>query len=389
MDIRKLVAKHHEAVIALRRYFHTYPELGGEEFNTQKKVMEECTKLGLTPRRIAGTGVIADLAGAREGKTIAIRADMDALPVKDECEQPYHSQNHGVCHACGHDGHTAMLLGVAKVLTDLKDTLSGRIRFLFQPSEERFPCGAPAMIDGGALEGVDAILGAHLWQPLPVGTIGTRYDNLMAATDQFTVKIQGRGGHGSMPQQTVDALLTGAEVVVGINTIVSRNLDPSEIAVISTGIFKSGDVFNIIPDTAYINGTVRSFNQTVREKIFAKIEQVATGICASNGAECVCEPFYGLPPLINDRATTETVVEVAEEVMGKENVKMIKPVLAGEDFAYYLHEIPGAFMFIGAGNQDKGIIYPQHHPKYDIDENALAYGMEVMARSAVKLLGES
>lgn len=386
MDIKELVTKHSEAVIDLRRYFHTYPELSGQEFNTQKKVMEECSKLGLNPRKAAITGVIAELEGALPGKTIAIRADMDALALQDECEQSYRSQNHGVCHACGHDGHTAMLLGVARVLAEMKETLPGKVRFLFEPSEECFPGGAEALIAEGALVGVDAIIGAHLWQPLQVGTVGTSYDRIMASPDEFTIKISGRGGHGSMPQQTVEALLVGAQVVVGLNTIISRSIDPLETAVLSVGVFKSGDVFNIIPDTAIIKGTVRSFDQQVREKIFARIEQVTKGICDAAGAEYMLDAVFGFPPVINERQIAEKVAEAAQEVLGTEGILMVKPAMAGEDFSCYLQQVPGAFFFVGAGNEKKGIIYPQHHPKYDIDEQALAYGMEVMIRSTLKLL---
>lgn len=385
MTIHSIAQKHQQSIIDLRRYFHRYPELSAQEFNTQKKIMQELSALGLECKPIAKTGVIADLTGAKPGKTVAIRADIDALELMDECGKPYQSQNHGACHACGHDGHTAMLIGTAKILTEMKETLAGTIRFLFQPSEERFPGGALALIADGALDGVDSIIGAHLWQPLASGTIGVSYDRLMASPDEFTITIQGRGGHGSMPQQTVDAILVGSQVVVALNTIVSRNVDPLEQAVLSLGVFKSGDSFNVIPDTAVIKGTVRSFEASVRSSIFERIEQSAKGVCQTYGASYELDKILGFPPVVNVPDYTRVIAQAAETVLGKDNVLTINPVMGGEDFSYFLEKVPGAFFFIGVGNPDKGIIYPHHHPKFDMDEDALCYGMETMANAAIKL----
>ncbi|EAX47675.1 amidohydrolase [Thermosinus carboxydivorans Nor1] len=385
-DLKKLVEKHRDAVVALRRHFHTYPEIGGKEFKTQEKIMAELAALGLEPRKAAGTGVIAELQGALPGKTVAIRADIDALPIQDDCRQPYQSQHENVCHACGHDGHTAMLLGLAKVFTDLKGELAGNIRFLFQPSEERFPGGALGLIEAGALDGVDAIIGAHLWQPLKVGTIGVTYGRMMASPDEFSITVQGRGGHGSMPQQTVDPILVGAQIVLALNTIVSRNVDPMENAVVSLGVFKAGDIFNVIPDTAVLHGTVRTFEQEVRLKIFERIEQIVKNICEAAGASYKLDKFFGYPPVFNNPAVSKVIAAAGCEVLGPDGVVEIKPVMGGEDFSYYLQKVPGAFVYVGAGNAEKGIIYPHHHPKFDIDESALAYGVEIMARAALKLL---
>lgn len=386
MDLLKeLAQKHHESVISLRRHFHTHPELSNQEFNTQKKIMEILTELGLEPKAIAQTGVMADLKGAKPGRCIAIRADMDALPVQDECGKPYQSVNPGVCHACGHDGHVSMLLGVAKMLTDYKDHLCGTIRFLFQPSEEKFPGGAKAMIQNGALNGVAAIIGAHLWQPVPVGSIGIRSGRFMASPDEFTITIQGKGGHGSMPHQTIDVLLTASQIAVALNTIVSRNIDPLEQAVLSLGYLHAGDTFNIIPDKAVIKGTVRSFDRAIHTIIFERIHAITKGICESAGAVYQIDSPDSYPPLINEATTTQEIIAAANESLGADKVITVNPSMGGEDFSYYLEKVPGAFMFVGAGNEAKGIIYPQHHPKYDIDENALAYGMEVMARTAASM----
>lgn len=385
-DVKQLVQEHHEEVVALRRYFHMYPELSTQEFNTQKRIMAELTALGLNPRPIANTGVIAELKGAKQGPTLAIRADIDALPIQDECEQPYQSQNHGVCHACGHDGHTAMLLGVAKVLNEMKEELAGSVRFLFQPTEEKFPGGALTLIEEGALVGVDMIIGAHLWQPVPIDAIGIAYGRMMAAPDEFAITVKGHGGHGSMPHQTVSALLVAAQIATALSSVTSLSVDPLESAVLSIGSLHSGEVFNIIPDTAVMKGTVRSFEQQVRLKVFERIEQITKGICEAAGAEYVVDKIFGFPPVINDLAITKTFAEVGAEVLGNQGVIQIQPSMGGEDFSYFQEKVPGAFIFIGVGNPEKGIIYPHHHPKFDMDEKALANGVEVMARAALKLL---
>jgi amidohydrolase len=386
MDLlHDLVNKHQQEVIDLRRYFHTYPEVSKKEFNTQKKIMEILTALGLNPKAIANTGVMAELEGAKPGKCIAIRADIDALELQDECGKPYQSVNHGVCHACGHDGHISMLLGVAKVLTDYREQLAGSIRFLFQPTEERFPGGALSMIEDGALDGVDAIIGAHLWQPVPVGTIGIKSGRFMASPDEFSIAIQGRGGHGSMPHQTVDALLTASQIAVALNTVISRSIDPLEQAVLSIGYLHSGDTFNIIPDSAILKGTVRSFEESIRQLIFKRIETITKGICEAAGATYTFDKVLGFPPVINEPICTDAVLSAVKESLGEDKIFAVNPSMGGEDFSYYLEKVPGAFMFVGVGNDAKGIIYPQHHPKYDIDEDALAYGTEVMARAAVHL----
>ncbi|VBB04988.1 peptidase m20 [Lucifera butyrica] len=386
--ISSLAQKYHQSIIDLRRHFHTYPELSTKEFKTQERIMKELAAIGLVCRPIAKTGVIAEIKGSKPGKTVAIRADMDALELFDECGKTYQSQNPGICHACGHDGHTAMLIGTAKILTAISGQLAGNFRFLFQPSEEILPGGAQIMIEEGALAGVDAIIGAHLWEPLKVGTIGVSYDRLMAASDRFSVTVKGRGGHGSMPHQTVDSLLVGAQLAVALNTIVSRNIDPLKPAVVSLGTFKAGETFNIIPDTAFLTGTVRSFEPSIRSTVFERIEQIIKGVCETYGAAYQFEKALGLPAVVNNPECSKAIAAAGEKVLGRSNVLTINPVMGGEDFSYYQEKIPGAFFFIGVGNPEKGIIYPQHHPKYDIDEDALLYGMEILVAAAVKLAQE-
>lgn len=384
--IQQLAAEYHQYVIAMRRHFRMHPELGGEEFVTQKKIIAELEALGLQPRAAAGTGVIVEVQGALPGKTVAIRADIDALPVQDEIAQPYRSQNEGLCHACGHDGHMAMLLGLVKIFTALTAEIRGVIRFLFQPSEEKFPGGAEAMIADGAMEGVAAVIGAHLWQPLNVGTIGITYGPMMASPDEFSITIQGKGGHGSMPHQTIDPISVGAQIALALKAITGNDIQRNELAVLSLGVFKAGSVFNIIPDTALLQGTVRSFSQEVRERVFARIEQICSGICSAHGATFSFDPVYGYPPVINDPEVSAMVAAAGREVLQEEGVIELQPAMVGEDFSFYQQQAPGAFIFVGIGNPDKGLVYPHHHPKFDMDEEGLRIGMEVMARTAVKLL---
>ncbi|MDT8902976.1 amidohydrolase [Anaeroselena agilis] len=369
----------------MRRHFRMHPEVGGEEHETQKKILAELAAMGVKARAAGGTGVIADIPGAPGGKTVAMRADIDALPITDEIEQPYRSLNKGICHACGHDGHAAMLLGAAKTFAAMAGELPGNVRLIFQPSEERFPGGAEIMIAAGAMDGVDAVVGAHLWQPLPVGAIGVTNGALMASPDEFTITIQGKGGHGSMPHQTVDSILVASQLVLALRTITGANVDPREQAVLTIGMFKAGEVFNIIPDTAVLKGTVRSFDQSVRDAVFGQMEAYCRGICAASGASYVIDPIFGYPPVVNSPKVTTVIAEAGCEVAGVE-VQDVKPLMVGEDFSYYQHKAPGSFFLVGAGNPAKGCIHPHHHPKFDIDEDALGYGAETMVRAVLKLL---
>ncbi|MDU4960130.1 MAG: amidohydrolase [Sporomusaceae bacterium] len=383
--ISRLARSGQEWVVSLRRHFHMRPELGGEERETQAKIIAELMALGLTPRKAGGTGVLVDIAGNRPGKLTAIRADIDALPIQDELEQPYRSQHPGRCHACGHDAHTAMLLGAARVLAALRPEMAGSVRLIFQPSEEQFPGGAQAMIADGALTGVYAVIGAHVWQSVEAGRIGITHGRLMAEPDAFTISIRGQGGHGSMPHQTIDPIYVGSQIVVALKAIVGCNIDPLEPVALSLGMFKSGDIFNVIPDKAVLSGTVRTFDTAVRDRIFSRIDSVCSGVCAASGASYTLEPQYGYPALINQRAVSELIAAVAVDVLGDGALAPFQPVLGGEDFSYYLQSAPGAFFFLGSGNAAKGIIYPQHHPRFDIDESVLLPGVEILTRAALRL----
>lgn len=387
--VKAMVEKNHPTIVDLRRHFHANPELSGQEFATQEKVMNVLLSLGLNPKRIAGTGVMVDVQGGMAGEIIAIRADMDALPVQDECNQAYQSTVAGVCHACGHDGHTAMLLGVAMVLSELRDKLNGTVRLLFQPSEEKIPGGALGMIEAGALNGVSRIIAAHLWQPLPVGKMTIAQDRMMASVAVFKIVIQGRGGHSSMPQQAINPILVGTEIVAALNAIAGCNADPLETVALSVGAFHSGEAENIIPDVAIIKGSLRCFDEQVRMDVFRRIEQICKGICLANEATYEFEKTLGFPAVINHSAVVEDIVDAGVKVLGKDHVEIMRPAMAAEDFAYYLQKKPGALLFVGAGNPGKGIVYPHHHPRFDIDEQAMQYGVEILVQTALNFLKAS
>ena len=382
-SIYKLCQAFHPWAVEVRRALHAHPEISGHELRTQEAIAAYLTELGIPCRKAAKTGLIAELGSERPGKTVVIRADIDALPLADACGKPYQSQNAGACHACGHDGHTAIALGAAKVLAALADERCGTFRFLFQPREEAFPSGAVDLIADGALEGADSVIGAHIWQPLPLGVIGISCGALMASPDKFTITVQGRGGHGSMPQQSVDPILTAAQIIVALNTVISRSLDPLAAGVLSVGSVHSGEAFNIIPDSAVIEGTVRSFDESVRQTVFKRIREIAAGICAAHGARCEVDSLFGHPPVINDETVALQVEQAAALCQSGARPQRALPVMCGEDFSYYLHERPGAFFLIGTGTEE--CVWPHHHPKFDIDELCLLHGMEVMARAALQL----
>jgi amidohydrolase len=292
-------------------------------------------------------------------------------------------------HACGHDAHTAALLAVAKMFAENKDELPGDVRFLFQPAEEISPGGAAPMIADGALDGVDRVYGVHLWTPFPAGTIYSAPGPLMAAADEFVIHIRGKGGHGGLPHQTVDSILVGSHLVVNLQTIVSRSVDPTEPGVVSIGKFQAGNGFNVIAETCSINGTVRSFDDKVRETIVSRMERICAHTGEMFGADIQLDYKPGYPPVVNDKAETERFFRVAESLFGAERVQASPLIMAGEDFSYYLQRVPGCFMFVGAGNPAAGIKAPHHHPMFDIDESAMLQSAQLLASMAVSYLSGS
>jgi amidohydrolase len=386
--VRDRVERLFSDLVEWRRDFHRNPELSFQEKRTSEKVADILEALGLKVKKgIAGYGVTGLLCGKGSGPTIALRADMDALPIQDEKDVEYRSQVPGVMHACGHDGHMAMLLGAASVLTERKEQLAGNVLFLFQPAEESLPGGAIGMIGEGVLDGVDAIYGLHLWSPMPFGTVGVREGGFMAAADSFELEIVGKGGHGALPHTSVDAVAVAAHVVVNLQTIISREVDPLEPAVISVGTIHGGNAFNVIAERVRLSGTVRSFNLETRERLIRRMEEVIDATCRMYGAKACFRYNRGYPPLVNHPAETRLAAQVAEEIVGPEQVRVIEPVMGGEDFAYYLEHRPGAFLFVGAGDESRGITAPHHHPRFDIDERALKVGTEWLVRIALSYIG--
>ena len=387
MDVKELVKDVKEYVIDLRREFHMNPEPSWEEIRTSKRVMEELDKMGILHISVAGTGVVAVIKGSQEGKTVALRADMDALRINESNDVPYRSKNPGVMHACGHDGHTAMLLGAAKILNDHKDEIKGTIKLFFQPAEET-ALGAGKLIVEGIMEGVDGIFGIHLWAGLPVGKVSVEAGPRMASADIFKIRVKGSGGHGSMPHQAVDAIVTASAMVMELQSIVSREISPLETAVVSVGIFKSGTGFNIIASEAYLEGTTRSFDPSIRESLPNRIERIAKNTASSHRAEAELEYITGTPPVINDESCAAIAQESMRKLFGDESIIEMEKVMGAEDFAMYLEMVPGMMAFVGAQNQEIGACYPHHNERFNIDEESLEIGTALYTQYALDFLNK-
>jgi amidohydrolase len=389
-EIKRLVDEVKEEVIAWRRHLHANPELSFQEEKTAQFVYNTLQSFdNLELSRPTKTSVMARLIGHQPGRVVAIRADMDALPIQEENTFEFASKNPGVMHACGHDGHTAMLLGTAKILSQLRDQIKGEVRFLFQHAEELHPGGAEEMVQAGVMDGVDVVIGTHLWSPLERGKIGIVYGPMMAAPDRFFIRIHGKGGHAAMPHQTIDAIAIGAQVVTNLQYIVSRNVDPLEPLVVSVTQFVAGTTHNVIPGSVEIQGTVRSFDETLRKNVPKLMERIIKGITEAHGATYEFEFEYGYRPVINNDEVTRVIEETVREVLGEEAIDHIKPNMGGEDFSAFLQKAPGSFFYVGAGNKEKGIIYPHHHPRFTIDEDALEIGVRLFVHAAFKLLAEA
>lgn len=376
-----------EEVISWRRYLHMYPELSFQEEKTAQFVYEKLESFGgLELSRPTKTSVMARLMGDRPGKTLAIRADMDALPIQEENTFDFTSENPGVMHACGHDGHTAMLLGTAKILSGLKEKINGEVRFFFQHAEELFPGGGEEMVQAGVMDGVDLVIGTHLWAPIEKGKIGVTYGPMMAAPDRFAITIKGKGGHAAHPHETVDSIAIAAQVVTNLQHIVSRNTDPLDNLVVSVTQFIGGTTHNVIPGSVELGGTVRSFEKELREAIPTKMERIIKGITEAHGAEYDFQYEYGYRPVINDADVTKIIEETVREAFGDETLYLMPPNMGGEDFSAFLQKAPGAYFYIGAGNLKKGITYPHHHARFTIDEDALQIGIKTFLHATFKCL---
>lgn len=386
-DLRPYVDAVKQDVISWRRHLHQNPELSFEEEKTSQFVFETLESFGeLELSRPTRTSVLARLKGAEPGPVLALRADMDALPIEEENTFEFVSNTRGKMHACGHDGHTAMLLGTAKILTQIKNQIHGEVRFIFQHAEELFPGGAQEMVKAGVMEGVDSVVGIHLYSPLEVGKIAVRSGPFMAAPDTFYITIRGRGGHAAQPQSTVDPIVIAAQVVTNLQHIVSRNMDPLDPVVLSVTQFHAGTAHNIIPEKVELNGTVRSFKPELRTEVPRLMEQIVKGITEAHGATFEFKYEQGYRPVINDEQVTEKVRETLLEVFGQEVVIEGEQHMGGEDFSAYQDKVPGTFFNVGAGNVEKGIIYPHHHPKFTVDEDSLPMGVEAFINIILKTL---
>nr|WP_052002132.1 M20 family metallopeptidase [Halalkalibacter wakoensis] len=374
-------------MVELRRMFHAEPELSFQEVNTPNYIADYLERLGVEVKRnVGGRGVVGYIRGGKPGKTVALRADFDALPIQEETGLPFASNVQGVMHACGHDGHTATLLVLAKVLMEYREQIEGTVVLIHQFAEELAPGGAIEMIKAGCLDGVDVIFGTHLWSTMPLGHIGYRQGPIMAAADKFELTIRGRGGHGASPHETVDSITVASSVVSQLQQIVSRNVDPLKSAVVTVGSFHAGGPFNVIADSATLVGTVRTFDSSVQDFIIERMEQITNGICLAMGADYELDYKKGYPAVVNDVTETEQFIDAAIQVQDDVIVHQMEPVMGGEDFAYYLQHVPGTFFFTGAGNENEGIVYPHHHPKFDFDEKAMLIAAKCLASSAIQFL---
>ncbi len=387
MKIKELAKKHKQYVIDLRRHFHMHPEISWKEENTAKKIKEELDAMGIPNVSIAGTGILATIQGGGKGKTIALRADIDALEVPEKNEIEYKSQNEGVSHACGHDGHTAMLLGAAKILNTIKDKLHGTVKLIFQPAEESVN-GAAVIIKEGGLEGVGTIFGIHLISLLPTGLISADKGPRMAAADRFVINVTGKGGHGGVPHHSIDPIVVGSAIVMNLQSVISRQIDPNEPAVITVGSFNAGTRHNVIAGSARMEGTARWYNPDTGKKMVETMEKILTNTARAFGAEAKLEYHKGCPPTINDTACSKRASAVVLKTFGENALIEVGPLTAAEDFGYYQKEIPGVYVFVGASNEKKGASFMHHHEKFNIDEDALEIGTALHAQYALDFLNE-
>lgn len=381
-NIQKLGEKYKDYMVEMRRYFHENPEPSTEEYNTSAKIKEELDKMGISYVSAAGTGVIGTIQGGKPGKTVALRADMDALQVKECTGLPFTSKKEGLMHACGHDGHIASLLGAAKILNEIKDEIQGTVKLFFQPAEET-AWGAKKMIEEGALEGVDGVFGIHIWADIELGKISVEAGPRMASTDLFRIKVTGKGGHGSLPHQGVDAVVAGSAIVMNLQSIVSREISPIETAVVSVGQIKSGSRFNVIAPEAFMDGTTRAFSAEVRGKFHGMIDRIAKNTAAAYRAEAVTEYEYLVPVTINDERCSKIAEEAVRETFGEEALTTFPKITGSEDFSYFSNEREGVLCFVGTGTEN---YYPHHHPKFSVDERALPVAASMYAAYAVNYL---
>ncbi|TDX50953.1 M20 metallopeptidase family protein [Orenia marismortui] len=385
-QIIKYIEEIEDELISIRRDLHQYPELGFQEYRTSQKIIDFLNGLGIEVRKVAKTGVIG-LLDCGEGPTIALRADIDALPIEEKTDVSYKSKIKEVMHACGHDGHTAILLATAKVLRKFKDKLSGKIKFIFQPAEEG-PGGAEPLVKAGVLDNpkVDHIFGLHIEESLPTGVIGIQPKTGSAAADEIDITIKGKGGHAAAPHQGVDAILVASQVINALQTIISRQINPHQSVVISLGTIKGGYKRNVIADQVEITGTIRTTSPNLRNMIPEMIEHIIKGITLSQRAGYELDYRFGYPVLINSSELVKEVKEVILDIPYVDNIRYIsQPSMGAEDFAYYLQQISGIFFRLGAADSSEEY-YPGHHPKFNFDEKALKVGVALFVYITLNII---
>ena len=372
-----------DELVFTRRDFHQHPELGFEETRTASIVAERLNEYGFEVQTGVGqTGVVGLLEGPKDGPTVLLRFDMDALPIEEETGLPFASQNTGVMHACGHDGHTAMGLGLAKIMSRYQENIAGTLKFVFQPGEEGLG-GAIAMIADGVLENPkpDVALAMHLWTPEPYGKVRVVNGPCMSSSSVFTLTVQGKGGHGAAPHLAIDPVLAAAHIVAALQSIVSRNVNPQDSVVVSIGQFSAGTTFNVIPDKAILKGTVRSYDNDLHRMIYRRILEMATSMAEALNCTATMETIAIVQAVVNAPEPTAVVYNAASKIMGAENV-VDRRTMASEDMGFFLDEVPGCYFFIGASNDEQGINFPHHHPRFTFDERAMVNGIAVMGEAA-------
>ncbi len=376
--------KYGEKISALRQNIHREPELGFDTEKTAQKVLDALDGLPLEIQTgVAENGIVATLEGGGDGPTVGLRADMDALPILEETDLPFASAVEGKMHACGHDGHTSMLVGAAHALSGMRDSLGGTVKFIFQPAEEG-KGGGQVMVEEGAAEGLELIFALHLWPGLPFGTVATKAGPIMAAADAFEMEIRGTGGHGAMPHLSADAVVIAAHVVTALQTVVSREVDPVEPAVLTVGEIGAGTAFNIIPEKARLGGTVRTLNGNLRKKMPGRIEAVARGVARGMRADAHLDYRFSYPVTRNDAGAATSALKVAEGLFGEESVlELSNPSMGAEDFAYFLEKVSGAFIWLGVGEDVSGL----HTPQFAFDEKILPRGAALLTALALEHAG--
>lgn len=373
-------------LVEIRRQLHMYPEISNKEFETTNSINGWLKEFGIPqiPTNLK-TGTAAEVTGKEMGPTIALRADIDALPIQEASNLPFRSKIDGVSHMCGHDVHTTIALGAGIILQELREILPGNVRILFQPAEET-EGGAISLIDQGLLKGVKSIIGLHNSPDIPTGTIGIKEGFFMASCDDFTLTINGKGGHAALPENTIDPIVIGSAVVGQLQTIVSRTVSSKETAVVSIGSFQAGATNNVIPDKAILKGTVRTSNEEVRQKIYHVFKRVVTNTVAALGGEVEIDYQFLIPAVVNDAKVTEIVHSAAVSIVGEENVLLSDSTMGGDDFSYFQKEVPGCYVWLGSRNEEKGIIHGLHHPEFMVDEEAIKIGVKWMVQSVFQLL---